>query len=570
MSTETDVRDSIERAADAVGPVWPLHSFVTANPLAGFESRPFHEAVREGERLFSANGYPSADVFRRAWENGRIDADVLESELVDRGYEGDPETLLDRMAGAETEHEGSDGTDDATDRVDELLAKWLAAFLDQGKAHWPMPNREEGFYAAVREVAPHDREIPGRERLADLPEDPAAAIEQVLADHPRERWPVVFEYHLAALPGWTGFIKQRIDDDGAWQSAYPVTLAGYLAVRLALTDLLDAPLAPPDDAAVAHTDDSTEGVDAGRGGTETGVDDRQVPLPEGWLSAWEATYRQQLVGAVTDASAAYETAEEGDRPDAQLVFCIDTRSEIIRRHVEAAGEYETHGFAGFFGVPMRYEGYDADVTTFTDAIAEAGGGLDAAEAVVRDAGYPAAFDRWDPERLRETFQALYLGDDLYRDLEGGDPPFEARGYIHDEPVLVDESTITALTERFALGVLTGRPAAEATIALSRVGLSVPDAHRFTMDDWAEGKPHPRALTTLADRLDAMRVAFAGDTLDDVRTAVNAVGADPDRTYHGIGVLTGGLTGEAGRRAFEDVGAAAVVETVNDIPDLLEL
>jgi phosphoglycolate phosphatase-like HAD superfamily hydrolase len=90
-----------------------------------------------------------------------------------------------------------------------------------------------------------------------------------------------------------------------------------------------------------------------------------------------------------------------------------------------------------------------------------------------------------------------------------------------------------------------------------------------MDDWAEGKPHPRALTTLADRLDATRVVFAGDTLDDVRTATNAAETDPDRTYHGVGVLTGGLTGESGRRAYEDAGAAAVIGSVNDLPALID-
>ncbi|GAB3326240.1 TIGR01548 family HAD-type hydrolase [Haloplanus salinarum] len=274
-------------------------------------------------------------------------------------------------------------------------------------------------------------------------------------------------------------------------------------------------------------------------------------------------------GVLVDVADSYRRAivESVDR-----VYGRTVDDAGVQRFKDAGGfnnDWELTYAAALY-VLASEAGYEGDVATFTDAVAAAGGGLDAAESVVRDAPVDdAVFDRWDPERLRETFQALYLGADLYRDLEGGDPPFEARGYINDEPVLVEASTLDALGERFAVGVLTGRPAAEADIALSRVGLSVPDAHRFTMDDWAEGKPHPRALTTLADRLDAERVAFAGDTLDDVRTATNAAAADAERTFHGIGVLTGGLTGEAGRRAFEDAGAAAVVETVNDLPELLE-
>jgi uncharacterized protein YbcC (UPF0753/DUF2309 family) len=358
MSTDIDVRDGIEEAADTVGPVWPLHSFVTANPLAGFEDQPFHEAVRAGERLFSANGYPSVEVFRRAWANGHIDAAVLESELADHGYAADPSTLLDRMAATESEEtDGTDGeTPTPTDRVDRLLTKWLAAFLDQGTAHWSMPGRGRGFYDAVRTVARHDREIPDRERLADLPDEPVAAIEKVLVDYPEAEWQDIFEHHLAALPGWTGFVRQRIADGTAWQAEYPITLPGYLAVRLALTDLVDAPIAPPDDDAT-----ETDG-DAGGASGEADAGSDRLPLPAVWLSAWEATYREHLVDAVTDASARHERTDEDGRPDAQLVFCIDTRSEIIRRHVEAAGNYETHGYAGFFGIPMRHEGFDAEVT----------------------------------------------------------------------------------------------------------------------------------------------------------------------------------------------------------------
>ncbi|WP_394738883.1 TIGR01548 family HAD-type hydrolase [Natronococcus roseus] len=221
------------------------------------------------------------------------------------------------------------------------------------------------------------------------------------------------------------------------------------------------------------------------------------------------------------------------------------------------------------------EGYRASIEEFTDGIAERGGGLEAAETVVREAigarATQRVTDRWDREGLRDVFQQLYLGSELYRGLEGGEPDLETRGFIHDEPVVLEPETRDRLLAEYDVGVLTGRPAAEAEIALERVGLeeAIPLEHRFTMDDWEEGKPHPRALTVLAERFGADDVVFVGDTLDDVRTATNASEADPDRTYRGVGVLTGGLTGEEGRRAYEREDAAAVLESVNELPDLLE-
>ncbi|MHC3436881.1 DUF2309 domain-containing protein [Natrialbaceae archaeon A-gly3] len=342
--TQTDVQeyitDSIDRAAVRIGTVWPIHSFVTANPLSGFEDLPFHQAVAEGRRLFGGRGYPHPSMFRRAWEDGRIDPAVLEEELEAHGIDRDPETLLEEMAATEAERDAE--TDDATETVDYVLSKWLASFLDQGRATWPMPNREEGFYAAWRTMAPHDGDVPGCDDPGDLPETALEALEGILGEYPESRWDEIVEHHFASLPGWTGFIKQRVEnEDDPWQSMYPITLTEYLAVRLTLADLFDAPIEP---------DDSADLEDDGE----------DVPLPEIWLSAWEKSYRDGLLEGV-DETVTESSHGNGDRPAAQLVFCIDTRSEIIRRHIEEQGSYETHGYAGFFGIPMQYQGYDSDV-----------------------------------------------------------------------------------------------------------------------------------------------------------------------------------------------------------------
>jgi HAD superfamily phosphatase len=223
-------------------------------------------------------------------------------------------------------------------------------------------------------------------------------------------------------------------------------------------------------------------------------------------------------------------------------------------------------------VLAREEGFEGSVEAFTDEIAARGGGLEAAEEVVEDALPLPSVDRvrgrWQPERLREVFQELYLGSALYAELEGEEPDLDAEGFINDEPVIVTPETIERLTSAYDVCILTGRPEAEAEIALERVGLDVPPERRFTMDDWEEGKPDPRALVALAERTGADSVVFVGDTLDDVRTAVNASEVDSDTDYYGFGVFTGGLTGPEGRRKYEQVGADRILDSVNDLPDVL--
>ena len=73
------------------------------------------------------------------------------------------------------------------------------------------------------------------EKIAALEDRPDDALLRSLTimNIPKLNWEAYLSLHLAALPGWTGFIKWRSDEHYyPWQAKYPIDLVKYLAVRL--------------------------------------------------------------------------------------------------------------------------------------------------------------------------------------------------------------------------------------------------------------------------------------------------------------------------------------------------
>ncbi len=326
---EKNVDEVVEEAAETLASVWPLHSFVAANPLSGYEDRGFHEALELSHRRHGAEPYPDVDTLERAWSQDNIDDDVLRSKLDKYDVELEPEDAFQRLEQARSERPGKEVGSGNRD-VDRLTAKWLSMHLDEGQAGWSMPCRDEGFYQAWRHLASYDGEIPEVDGSDDLPGSAEEAVADALDGYGRERQIEICRHHLESLSGWSGYIRRRNQDPhDPWKEEAPVTLTDYLAVRFELADLLEASIEPP--AELKETESQ--------------------PLQRAFLEAWEDSYRRQLLQKLKSR----DDAEEETDADAKLVFCIDTRSEVIRRKIEQEGAYDTHGYAGFFGVPMLHE-----------------------------------------------------------------------------------------------------------------------------------------------------------------------------------------------------------------------
>src|SRR6185295_16528771 len=128
--------------------------------------------------------------------------------------------------------------------VHPLLIRVCAAYLDQGLAYWPMPDRELGLLRCFRRLYAQPAGPPGRftkelaKLLAAEEKREVLAVDSILGSlaelgvGPAELTAFV-RATLLALRGWAGMIRQlEKRPDRVPVRALPVTLADFLAMRL--------------------------------------------------------------------------------------------------------------------------------------------------------------------------------------------------------------------------------------------------------------------------------------------------------------------------------------------------
>lgn len=369
------LEEILGEVTDVVSRVWPLRDYVAINPYDGITNRTFSDA-RSFLRIFSdCELLMPLAFYRSQYSNGRFTIDEVRTAIQELEPHGsvagiradDVMASLQSVSPSEsfvrkgdnppasrpirTIAEHADHVNDSqwTEIFVDEVSKFCAAHYDESQASWKSPWRDLPPYQAWRSTAKVDRNIEwlGLEGFRDfvdsLPHSPQAAIVDLLSrlQIPTPLWESFLLCQVFSFPGWCAWAKYQDHAEANEQTEH---LIGLLAIRLAY----DVALSEVTGLSVkwdAMIDEQSATFRPQHGDNEEDVAIRMV-----LLRASEIGYRKSLLEQLR-----LEGSSESDQKLAQMVFCIDVRSERIRRNLESLSpELDTFGFAGFFAIPMEY------------------------------------------------------------------------------------------------------------------------------------------------------------------------------------------------------------------------
>lgn len=358
-----DWKEPLRRACERMAPVWPLDQWIAVNPFWGMR----HLPVEQTDRMLGHRGGFSilmpVEFYREAWESGRIRREDLAASLAESGEGGDCEHCLNLLCGRhrpatsvslsvlDTFADEPDGSRVA-DAVRDQVAGTCATFFDRRQAQWLASPDADNLFHYWLESTRQDRALDGRTGIAgarrvmlSLPEQPAEVLAEALRSVNMTPEELEFLGHalLLRINGWASWCR-GVD----WREALDGRASdrcGELLSVMLVWEMVG--LRCSDASARARWQKLRTRA------RQAAADNRTDPLWV-WQRAYEIACQRELWQVMAEPVG--EAENSGSTPDVQAVFCIDVRSEVIRRHLEAVyPSVQTLGFAGFFGLPVTHQ-----------------------------------------------------------------------------------------------------------------------------------------------------------------------------------------------------------------------
>ena len=369
MTDLADLKRDAESACATIAPTWPLDRFIAVNPFWGRTDKPLAKVAGDLAALSGARLLMPRKWYAEEWRAGRLrsahlneaiaesGATMTEDELIALFWVGEPipsrrPLVVDVLeALRRREHEAT-----WRDFVMQRISRFCASYFDDGRVQINAV-RKGGFYASWRKQAQTDQapylfmELAGyRSTVASLPTTANEMIERACADldvpeDQRERYFSALLLDVNGWASWCAYLRWIARLDGKDDDHIHELLAIRLGWEWILLSSSDEKLRPEWHFAMTSWPAIDRAAQSAR------------------LEDWNLQ-RAVEIACLSKVRAELPKGLGAQRPKApklQAAFCLDVRSEIFRRALEAQGEeIETLGVAGFFGVQIEYAPLAAD------------------------------------------------------------------------------------------------------------------------------------------------------------------------------------------------------------------
>jgi uncharacterized protein YbcC (UPF0753/DUF2309 family) len=347
-----------EHAVHKIAPLFPLSHIEAVNPFMGLSDEPIAHAAARLERSAGAYIFPSRSVQLGRIVKGEItleDIRISRSKIAPNLELSEQEILetaqstnnvpqaIPTVADLAAEHGGTDWPNLVTERI----GTWAQSHFDSGELLWAQ-EADQSAWNSWRDWAMTDRtpeifDLTGfRDTISNSQHDHWRAIADACAalGIDNDAAPSVFHRLLCDLGGWAGLGRYRL-----WEAerakTRDTTLTELLAIRLTWEQALHTRYAedvgPQWDALVLK---HREPLQVGTNHLIDAVLQRAAELAS-------ARRLDSLLAQAGDAAEPVKSVS----CKAQLVFCMDVRSERLRRALETLEpEIQTYGTAGFFSL----------------------------------------------------------------------------------------------------------------------------------------------------------------------------------------------------------------------------
>ncbi|KAF7786956.1 hypothetical protein PRUB_a3785 [Pseudoalteromonas rubra] len=366
---------AIQTACLKLAPSWPLDQMIAVSPYWPMRDEPIEQVSARLSALGGISMLMPASDYLDWYRRGLITEQALQTALAESGLgislgelvqtlERTPEHAPWQPLSALLDEHRARHKMAWRDEIIHQISQFCAAHFQQAQpmlhsgaqpelyAHWlAVSQRDRGLSIVLDEPDLH-------RYFAQLPDDPQTLIAQALDTFGIEDDQVELYAHAMLLDisgwgAWVAYLRWQGELSNAPQDQTLALLAIRMAWELVLWRYQKTQF-PGFFATLAH---AWKQSIARLTDLPAQHQTQQKPLWI-WARAAELSYQQQLHGVLSRPGNLSAQAIQ-----CQVAFCIDVRSEIYRRALEAQSDtIQTMGFAGFFGLPISYQPQQADVS----------------------------------------------------------------------------------------------------------------------------------------------------------------------------------------------------------------